>query len=399
MKNLLSIILFLAISTVGFCQGADFPAGTKPASTNIIGADYPRVDSLGRVYFRLKAPEATSISVSLGNVALTKGDDGFWTGITGPQDPGFHYYTLKINGVDVSDPLSETFYGASRVMSGMEIPEKGVDFYDVKNVPHGEVSSFYYWSKSFNEPRHAYIYTPPGYNKDSKTRYPVLYLQHGMGEDRRAWSQQGHANFILDNLIAEGKAKPMIIVMEDGGIARGFGTPIRDKSGKIIPQPQGQGPRRPGAPGQGPNFWDEFTETMITDLIPAIDGQFRTLPDRENRAIAGLSLGGTQTYQISQANLDKFANIGVFSAPFGFPGVETGYKGLLAKPAEFNKQVKVFFISMGSKEGPNSGRGIHETLDKAGIKNVYYEAPGTAHEFQTWRKSLYGFAPLLFQNK
>lgn len=399
MKNIFLALLLLAICTLGFSQGNDFPAGTKPASTNIIGADYPRVDSLGRVYFRLKAPEATTISVSLGNVQLTKGDDGFWTGITGPQDPGFHYYTLKINGVDVSDPLSETFYGASRVMSGMEIPEKGVDFYDVKNVPHGEVSSFYYWSKSFNEPRHAYIYTPPGYNKDSKTRYPVLYLQHGMGEDRRAWSQQGHANFILDNLIAEGKAKPMIIVMEDGGIARGFGTPIRDKSGKIIPPAQGQGPRRPGAPGQGPNFWDEFTETIITDLIPAIDGQFRTLPDRENRAIAGLSLGGTQTYQISQANLDKFANIGVFSAPFGFPGVENGYKGLLAKPDEFNKQVKVFFISMGSKEGPNSGRGIHETLDKAGIKNVYYEAPGTAHEFQTWRKSLYGFAPLLFQNK
>ena len=144
MKNLLLIVLFLAISTVGFSQGNDFPAGTKPASTNIIGADYPRIDSLGRVYFRLKAPEATSISVSLGNVPLTKGDDGFWTGITGPQDPGFHYYTLKINGVEVSDPLSETFYGASRVMSGMEIPEKGVDFYDVKNVPHGEVSSFYY---------------------------------------------------------------------------------------------------------------------------------------------------------------------------------------------------------------------------------------------------------------
>ncbi|HNW52447.1 MAG TPA: alpha/beta hydrolase-fold protein [Prolixibacteraceae bacterium] len=397
MKNIFLTLLLLAIGTVGFSQGNDFPAGTKPASTNIIGADYPRIDSLGRVYFRLKAPEATSISVSLGNVPLTKGDDGFWTGATGPQDPGFHYYTLKINGVDVADPSSETFYGASRVMSGMEIPEKGVDFYDVKNVPHGEVSSFYYWSKSFNEPRHAYIYTPPGYNKDSKTRYPVLYLQHGMGEDRRAWSQQGHANFILDNLIAEGKAKPMIIVMEDGGIARGFGTPIRDKSGKIIPQPQGQGPRRPGGPGQGPNFWDEFTETIITDLIPAIDAQYRTLPDRENRAIAGLSLGGTQTYQISQANLDKFASIGVFSAPFGFPGVEKGYNGLLAKPAEFNKQVKVFYISMGSKEGPNSGRSIHETLDKAGINNVYYEAPGTAHEFQTWRKSLYGFAQLLFQ--
>ena len=399
MKNLLLAIVLISIGMVGFAQETVFPEGTKPASTNIPGADYPRIDSLRRVHFKLRAPDATSISVSLGNVALTKGEDGFWTGITKPQDPGFHYYTLKINGVDVADPLSETFYGASKVMSGIEIPEEGVDFYDIKNVPHGEVRSFYYWSKTFGETRHAYIYTPPGYDKEKKKRYPVLYLQHGMGEDRRAWPNQGRTNFILDNLIAEGKAKPMIVVMEDGGIARGFGTPIRDKSGKILPQPQGQGPGRRGGQGQGPNFWDEFTETIITDIIPAIDEHFRTIPNRENRAIAGLSLGGTQTYQISQANLDKFANIGVFSAPFGFPGVETGYNGLLAKPDEFNKQVKVFFISMGSKEGPNTGRTIHETLDKAGIHNVYFEAPGTAHEFQTWRKSLYHFAQLLFQKK
>ena len=398
MKKLLFVLLLMSLSAAGFAQEAFFPEGTKPASTNIPGADYPRIDSLGRVHFRFRAPDATSISVSLGNVALTKGEDGFWTGITKPQDPGFHYYTLKINGVDVADPSSETFFGASRVMSGIEIPEKGVDFYDIKNVPHGEVRSFYYWSKTFGETRHAYIYTPPGYDRDIKNRYPVLYLQHGMGEDRRAWPNQGRTNFILDNLIAKGKAKPMIVVMEDGGIARGFGTPIRDKSGKILPRPQGQGPGRRGGPGQGPNFWDEFTETIITDVIPAVDEHFRTLADRENRAIAGLSLGGTQTYQNSQPNLDKFANIGILSAPFGFPGVETGYNGMLAKPDEFNKQVKVFFISMGSKEGPNTGRTIHETLDKAGIKNVYYEAPGTAHEFQTWRKSLYYFTQLLFQN-
>ena len=399
MKNLLLVVLLISIGTGGIAQETVFPEGTKPASSNIPGADYPRIDSLSRVYFRFRAPEATSVSVSLGNVALTKGEDGFWTGITKPQDPGFHYYSLKINGVEVADPLSETFYGASKVMSGIEIPERGVDFYDVKNVPHGEVRSFWYWSKTFGETRHAYIYTPPGYDRDKKKRYPVLYLQHGMGEDRRAWPNQGRTNFILDNLIAEGKAKPMIVVMEDGGIARGFGTPIRDKSGKILPRPEGQGPGRRGGQGQGPNFWDEFTETIITDIIPAIDEHFRTIPNRENRAIAGLSLGGTQTYQISQANLDKFANIGVFSAPFGFPGVETGYNGLLAKPDEFNKQVKVFFISMGSKEGPNTGRTIHETLDKAGIHNVYFEAPGTAHEFQTWRKSLYHLAQLLFQKK
>ena len=351
-------------------------AGSKPASTNIPTMEYPRIDSLGRAIFHIHAPEAHSISVSLGNVALTKGKDGYWDGITQPLDPGFHYYSLKVDGIEVNDPASETFFGAGRVMSGIEVPEAGVDFYDIKDVPHGNVDSHWYLAKSTGEMRHAYIYAPPGYEKNTGKRYPVLYLQHGMGEDRRAWSNQGHANFILDNLIAEGKAKPMIIVMEDGGIAAGFKSPKRS---------------------QDKNIWDGFGDIMIKDLIPEIDASYRTLADREHRAMAGLSLGGTQTYQITEANLDKFANIGIFSAPFGFPGIDTGYNGLLKKPAEFAKQVKVFFISMGSKEGPRSGLGMHEELEKAGIKHVYYEAPGTAHEFQTWRKSLYGFAQLLFQ--
>lgn len=395
------IYLFLLFFAGSLCKAQTAPtvqppAGSKPASTNIVGAQYPRVDSLRRIVFRLRAPEAQTVSVSLGNVPLTKGEDGFWTGTTKPLDPGFHYYTLKINGVDVADPASESFFGAGKVMSGMEIPEEGVDFYNVKNVPHGDVHSFWYFAASTGENRHAYIYTPAGYDKETRKRYPVLYLQHGMGEDRRAWSNQGRANFILDNLIAEGKAKPMIIVMEDGGIAAGMGGGARRSA-------PGQGAPAQGAPGQGPggmaSFWDGFGKVIIKDLIPTIDASFRTLTDREHRALAGLSLGGTQTYQITQANLDKFGNIGIFSAPFGFPGVETGYNGLLLKPAEFNKQVKVFYISMGSKEGPNTGRTIHESLDKAGINNVYYEAPGTAHEFQTWRKSLYGFAQLLFQDK
>ena len=402
MKNIFIALFISAISINAFAQTNDFPAGTKPASTNIVGADYPRVDSLGQVYFRIQAPEATSISVSLGNVALTKGEDGFWTGISKPQDPGFHYYTLKINGVDVADPASESFFGASKMMSGMEIPEKGVDFYAVKNVPHGEVRSFWYYAASTNEMRHAYVYTPPTYDKDQKQRFPVLYLQHGMGEDRRAWSTQGRANFILDNLIAEGKAKSMIIVMEDGGIAAGFGGARRrpqPQAGQTPPQGPPAANRAPGgAPGGMPSFWDGFGKVIIADLIPAIDAKYRTISDKQHRAIAGLSLGGTQTYQISQANLDKFAYIGIFSAPFGFPGVESGYNGLLAKPDEFAKQVKVFYVSMGSKEGPGSGRAIHETLEKAGVKHVYYEAPGTAHEFQTWRKSLLGYAQLIFKD-
>ena len=411
MKNFLLAMLGMTISIASYSQSADFPADTKPASTNIVGQEYPRIDSQRRVYFRFRAPGAQTVSVGLGNTPLTKGEDGFWTGVTKPEDPGFHYYTLKIDGVEVADPSSESFFGAGKMMSGMEIPEDGVDFYNIKNVPHGNVNSFWYFAKSTNEYRHAYIYTPPGYDKNTTQRYPVLYLQHGMGEDRRAWSNQGRANFILDNLIAEGKAKPMIIVMEDGGIAAGMGGGARRPAGQRPPQapaagqapggaPQGQAPRGPmGAPGGMTSFWDGFGKVIVNDLIPTIDASYRTLSDREHRAIAGLSLGGTQTYGISQANLDKFSHIGIFSAPFGFPGVETGYNGLLKKPEEFAKLVKVFYVSMGSKEGASSGRAIHEALDQAGVKNVYYEAPGTAHEFQTWRKSLYGYAQLLFQNK
>jgi enterochelin esterase family protein len=408
---LISLALTCGLSLNG--QTDKLPQDSKPASTNIPGAEYPRVDAQRRATFRVNAPDAQSVVVTLGNTALTKGEDGFWTGTTAPLDPGFHYYDLKINGVQVNDPSSETFFGSSRVMSGIEVPEEGVDFYDVKNVPHGEVSSFWYFAPSTGETRHAYVYTPPDYSKNFNKRYPVLYLQHGMGEDRRAWSHQGHANFILDNLIAEGKAKPMIIVMDDGGIAEGFagsrrqGAPGQGPQGQnrgqnSVPsqQPQGaqtQQGQRPGNPGI-PSFWGGFGSVLIKDIIPTIDANFRTIADNEHRAMAGLSLGGTQTYEITQANLDKFGYIGIFSAPFGFPGVQTGYNGLLSKPEEFAKKVKVFYISMGSKEGPNSGSGIHEELQKAGVKHVYFEAPGTAHEFQTWRKSLYGFAQLIFQD-
>jgi len=369
-----------------FCQAAladEQPAdNTRPAATNVPEAEYPRIDDQRRATFRISAPQAQSVRVGLANTELTKNEDGIWTGTTAPLDPGFHYYTLTIDGAPFLDPDSETFFGGSQVMNGIEIPEAGVDFYHIKNVPHGDIRSHWYLAESTGKWRQAYVYTPPGYDTNTQTRYPVLYLQHGMGEDRRAWPNQGRTNFILDNLIAEAKAVPMIIVMEDGGIAAGW------RSGR----------RRAGGPGQSSNFWDAFGEILIKDIIPEIDSAYRTISDRDHRAMAGLSLGGTQTYQVTQANLDKFANIGIFSAPFGFPGVEDGYSGLLAKPDEFSKQVKVFYISMGSKEGARMGRNAHEQLEEAGIKHVYYEAPGTGHEFQTWRKSLHGFAQLLFKD-
>src|SRR5690606_1464548 len=224
MKRIPVLILsFLALIN-SYAQEQEFPANTKPAATNIAGAPYPRIDKERKAYFRIEAPAADSISVSLGNVPLTKDAKGVWTGVTKPLDPGFHYYTLKINGVNVNDPFSETFYGMSRMASGIEVPEEGVDFYDIKNVPHGKIESHWYVANSTGETRLAYVYTPPGYDKNQSERYPVLYLQHGMGEDRRAWTNQGLNNFILDNLIAEGKAKPKINVMEDGVIAQAFNS-------------------------------------------------------------------------------------------------------------------------------------------------------------------------------
>lgn len=403
----------LLMAHVGWAQAPAaapaFPEGAVAASTNVVGQDWPRVDAERRVHFRIRAPEAQKIRV-LGT-DLVKGEDGFFTGVTAPQDPGFHYYQLTVDGLAVADPNSESFFGSGSMRSGIEIPEAGVNFYEIRNVPHGQIRTQWYHTAG-GEVRQAYVYTPPGYDANPRKRYPVLYLQHGMGEDRRAWPNQGRTNFILDNLIAEGRSVPMIIVMEDGGITpgmggggapggRGAGGPPRGAPPAAGAPGPGGAPRAggPGGPGRagGPALDMPFTKQLVNDVIPMVDANFRTLANRENRAIAGLSLGGTQTYQISQANLDKFAYIGIFSAPFGFPGVETGYNGLLKKPAEFAKQVKVFYISMGSKEGAGTGRSIHEELEKAGVQHTYFEAPGTAHEFQTWRKSLYGFAPLLFR--
>jgi enterochelin esterase family protein len=391
--------LLLAAAQVCWTQepAQGFPAGTVRASTNVVGQEWPRVDAERRVHFRIRAPEAQSIRVLGTN--LVKGEDGFFTGVTAPQDPGFHYYQMTVDGVAVADPNSESFFGSGNVRSGIEIPEPGVDFHEIRNVPHGQVRTHWYHTAS-GETRQAFVYTPPGYETNTRKRYPVLYLQHGMGEDRRAWPNQGRTNFILDNLIAEGRAVPMIVVMEDGGITPGIGARAGGAGPGAGGPPRGFGGPPPGGPargGGGPALDMPFTRQIITDVIPMVDANYRTIANRENRAIAGLSLGGTQTYQITQANLDKFAYIGIFSAPFGFPGVETGYDGLLSRPAEFARKVKVFYVSMGSKEGAGTGRSIHEALEKAGVKHTYYEAPGTGHEFQTWRKSLHGFAQLLFR--
>ncbi len=369
-------------------------AEAVPATSNIAGTEYPRLTPDLRVVFRVKAPDAQKVEFDLGkHYAATKDGEGNWTATTDPQVPGFHYYFLVIDGVSVNDPGSETFYGTGKEASGIEIPEKGVDFYQVKNVPQGEVRERRYFSKTTGSWRRIFVYTPPDYDTRRAARYPVLYLQHGSGEDERGWGNQGRVGIILDNLIAEGKAKPMLVVMENGYARRAGETAT---------------PPGPGGPGGGaPDFSRMFSaldDVFLKDLIPMIDSTYRTVPDRDHRALAGLSMGGFQAYLIGLNHTDVFASIGGFSGGgggFGGPlDLKTDHNGVMADPDAFNKKMRLLWLGAGTAEPQfiyNSVHGYHLALEQAGIKNVYYESPGTAHEWLTWRRDLHEFAPLLFQ--
>ena len=373
-------------------------AEAKPAPTNIRGKEYPRIHDDLRVTFRIKAPDAKKVEFAFftpKRYPAEKDGQGNWTATTDPQVPGFHYYRVFIDGAEVSDPSSEMFYGTGKMTSGIEIPEKGVDFYLPKDVPHGEVREHWYHSKTTEQWRRIFVYTPPGYDTNRETRYPVLYLQHGGGEDERGWPNQGRVGFILDNLIAERKAKPMLVVMEQGYARRpGEETPA--------PRPPAGGANRP-AQRDFSRMFSAFEDVMVKDLIPMIDATYRTLPDRENRAMAGLSMGGMQTFQITLKHLDLFAYLGGFSgAGGGFGGAafdpKTAHNGVMANADEFNKKVRLLWLGIGTAEGRmyDGIKNYHQALEKAGIKHVYYESPGTAHEWQTWRRCLHEFAPLLF---
>jgi enterochelin esterase family protein len=292
------------------------------------------------------------------------------------------------------------FYGGGRWGSGVEIPAKDQDFYAVKNVPHGELRDVFYFSKTSNSNRHCFVYTPPEYDKHPSRRFPVLYLQHGMGEDETGWGNQGHANLIMDNLIAEGKAKPFIIVMENGG---GMGGPGRGAPPGGAPAGATNSPPAPG--GRGMFNFSSFERVLIDDLIPWVDNTYRTIADQPHRAMAGLSMGGMQTRTITLANLDKFSHIGIFSGGSITPTNVTDM-------AAFKQKVKLVFVSYGSREvdparaSSGGGRGPFggdpqantEALKQAGVNTHYYVSPQTAHEWQSWRRSLYQFAPLLFQD-
>jgi len=401
MKYVASIMLLFA----GFCCAhtccAQDSGGFQPASTNVSGAEYPRVDSSSKAQFRLKAPDAAKVRLNFWSgpkLDMEKQPDGFWTVTTPPLAPGLHYYTLIVDGVEVSDPSSHSFYGGSKDASMIEIPEAGATYYSPQDVPHGQVREVWYHSSVTGDFRHALVYTPPGYDTQTKMRYPVLYLQHGGGEDETGWIKQGHANFILDNLIAAGSTKPMIIVMANG-YARRVGYTPPDLTGKPFGSPEMMKAMQEMA--------QAFEDDMTQALIPFIDSNFRTLTDRDHRAMAGLSMGGMQTFQVTFDHLDLFSDIGGFSGAAGQMMMgnrtldpKTDFHGALADPEAFAKRVHLLWLGVGTEEPAMMHAGIeklHTSLDEAHIKHVFYESPGTAHEWQTWRRDLKDFAPRLFQ--
>ncbi len=358
------------------------PAEGTAAATNIPEAAYPCVDSQSRATFRISAPEANDVKTDIcgRKYDMVKDKDGVWSVTTDPLVKGFHYYTLIIDGVAVNDPASRTVYGCGKDMSGIEIPEDSetAAYYSFnKDIPHGQVRECRYYSDTEGKQRRCFVYTPAEYETNINAKYPVLYLQHGMGENETGWHVQGHMADILDNAIAAGRAVPMIVVMDNGNCDYIFGA-------------------KPGETHD--TFGAGFTQVMLNDLIPYIENSFRVKTDRDNRAMAGLSWGGKETLDITLSNLDRFSHIGSFSGALFFlrGGLENAYGGVFKDPKSFNDKVKVLFLSMGSEE--NFGApDICKALTEAGINNIYYESPGTHHEWLTWRRSLNEFIPHLFK--
>ncbi len=377
-------LLFIFSLVFAFHSATAQPAQTGvPAQTNVPEMKYPCVDGSSRATFKIKAPEAHSVQVDICGKKwpMEKDAEGIWSVTTEPLVVGFHYYFLLIDGVPVADPSSETFFGCGKMASGIEIPEapENAAYYTYdKSIAHGQVRECHYYSTVEQNVRRCFVYTPAGYDTDQSRRYPVLYLQHGMGEDERGWSNQGKMADIMDNQIAAGKCVPMIVVMDYGNCGYIFGT-------------------KPGERRE--DFGASFTPILLTDIIPYIDKTFRTKTDRDSRAMAGLSWGGHQTFETTLANLDKFAYIGAFSGAIFLPknaDIRKVYNGVFADAETFNRQVHTLFLGMGSEENMGS-RQLSEKLTAAGINNIYYESPGTHHEWLTWRRCLNEFLPLIFR--
>ena len=377
----------LSISQI--CQAQTVQTSVKeftPSESNQPGKQFPQVNAEGKVRVSISAPFANKVQLDIGGrkYDLVKDDRGTWTGESPPQDEGFHYYQLNIDGANIPDPGSRYFYGAGRLGSGIEIPAPDQEFYALKDVPHGLVSENIYYSKLTKAWRRCFIYTPAAYYADNTTRFPVLYLQHGSFEDETGWANQGKANLILDNLIADKKAKAMIIVMDNGYAFK---------------------PKENGASATNGQAVSNFEEVLIREVIPMVDSRFRTIANRNSRAIAGLSMGANQTMRILMNNLDKFSYYGGFSGTPNYPSAEaidpdSFLDGKFKNGADINKKLKVLWLGLGTTEPapfPGSVGAFRAMLDKQGIKHIYYESPRTAHEWLTWRRSLNNFAPMLFR--
>jgi enterochelin esterase-like enzyme len=470
MKRALFFAVFAAILAAGSCFGQAKKASTNsqaapsqgfevapvaaanasfgpahPNMYNFPGIEYPRIEADARVTFRLVAPNATKVQVSIVNEPfdMVKGADGAWTYTSAPQVVGYHNYWFIVDGATMLDPGTQQFIGYGHMCNGYEIPEPGVNWYDLKDVPHGNVVIKNYFAKTANKWRHMFVYTPPGY-ETGNTRYGVLYLQHGSGEDERVWVEMGRTNVILDNLIAAGKIKPFIVVMESSyGVGPAVVPGAPELPFGVDPNHNwGIGPMGSGLIlGSNVPAGGYYADMMVKDLIPFMDKTFRTVPDQAHRAMAGLSMGGRTTASVTMTHLDTFAYIGLLSggaaAPRNDPNgrgargaapppaaaagtalaggrvgdnaigapraeppfnIKTSYNGAMANPAEFNKKVKAFYFSCGGAEYPEGLRKHQEELIAAGITNThFYVSPDTAHEWQTWRRALYTFSQLLFK--
>ncbi|MBQ7686187.1 MAG: esterase [Bacteroidaceae bacterium] len=357
-----------------------------PALSNQDNKQYPQVNSARQVRAQISAPNATKVGLDIAGkiYTMTKDANGVWTGVSAPQDPGFHYYQLNIDGASVPDPGSTYYYGASRWGSGIEVPSDDQDFWQVKNVPQGSMGEVYYYSSYTEKMRRCFVYLPNEYFTNPTKKFPVLYLQHGMGENEYSWPYQGRVAAIMDNLIAAKKAVPFIIVMDNGLNAR-------------KPQPQGQAGQGGGGfggfgggfGGFGGGFAEDFKQVLFNDIIPMVEKNYRVIADPAHRAYAGLSMGGMQAREVTLANPGKFAYVGSFSS--GAWSVDQ------VKNSEgFVKNTKLLFMSGGGKENMGCVEAA-KNIKALGMNAVGYESPGTAHEFHTWRRSLYEFAQLLFK--
>lgn len=370
MNKLYLLLIFLSVAVCSIAQ-----INSNPASTNIRGAKYPQITSQGKAIFKIKAPEVQKMQLDLGRkYDMVKSSDGIWEVTTDSLTEGFHYYSLIIDGMAVCDPASETFYGMGRMASGIEVPFAGDDYYAIKDVPHGDIRIRNYYSKVTSGWRSVYIYTPPGYDQNIDIKYPVLYILHGGGEDQRGWATQGKTDRILDNLIAEKKAVPMLVIMVDGNIpARGFGM----------------------------EALTTFENELKQCVIPFVESNLRVKTDASNRALAGLSMGGLQTLHAGVHNTDLFAYLGVFSSGWWANNIELSgpqYDFMKQNSTTINKNLKQFWIAMGGKEDIawQNCQIMMAKFDELKINYKYSEYPG-GHSWPVWRNNLYNFSQLLFK--